>query len=71
MTYFALPPRAAATPCLALLTLVPTLALITPAQLRRLTAGEPQQPSRTASSDGVPNAEHCDQAVGVQPQERR
>ncbi|MCC4635850.1 hypothetical protein ACFFJ4_22460 [Xanthomonas dyei] len=71
MTYFALPPRAAATPCLALVTLLPTLALIVPAQMRLLAAGEPQYPSLDDSSDSASNPQHRDLAVGVQPRDHR
>lgn len=71
MTYLALPPRAAATPCLALVTLVPTLALMTPAQMRRLAAGEPQYRCRAVSGDDASNLDSCDQAVGVQLQDQR
>lgn len=66
MTYFVLPPHAAATPCLALVTLLPTLALITPAQMRRLTADEPQLPPRTAPTDAASHPQRCDRAVGEQ-----
>ncbi|UXA47462.1 hypothetical protein M0D46_10965 [Xanthomonas prunicola] len=71
MTYFALPPRAAAMPCLALVTLVPTLALMTPAQMRWLAAGEPQHRCRSVSSNDASNLDSCDQAVGLQLQDRR
>ena len=70
MTYFALPPYAAVTPCLALLTLVPTLALMTPTQMRTLAAGEPQYRCRAALSDAS-HLNSCDQAVGVQLQYQR
>ncbi|WP_046963811.1 hypothetical protein [Xanthomonas pisi] len=71
MTYFALPPRAVATPCLALVTLVPTLALMTPTQMRGLAADEPQHRCRAAASDAASNLDSCDQAVGVQLQDQR
>ncbi|WP_349656122.1 hypothetical protein [Xanthomonas sp. 10-10] len=71
MTYLALPPRAAAMPCLALVTLVPTLALMTPAQMHRLAAGEPQYRCRAVSSDDASNRDSCDPVVGVQLQDQR
>lgn len=67
MTHFSLPPRAAGTPCLALLTLLPTLALIPPVQMCRMTTGKPQQPSRTAPTDAASNPQRRDWALGEQP----
>ncbi|MEA9861270.1 hypothetical protein ABFU27_17385 [Xanthomonas campestris pv. raphani] len=64
MTYFVLPPHAAATPCLALVKLLPTLALITPVQMRRLTTDGPQFPPPTAPIDGASHPQRCDRAVG-------
>lgn len=66
MTYFVLPPHAAATPCLALVTLLPTLALFTPVQMHRLTADESQLPPRTAPANAASHPQRCDRAVGEQ-----
>ncbi|KTF33841.1 hypothetical protein LN475_21090 [Xanthomonas vesicatoria] len=67
MTYFALPPRAAATPCLALVTLVPALALMTTAQMRRLAASELRHVFQDDASDDASRLHSPDHALCAEP----